>query len=131
MRSPFFRMWPLLLLLAVVDASAKDNAGPRVYSDVRHEEGGTDMVGTELELNISGNSATGVLKIYYGGCAEHVPVTGTSSGNTIQISGEGQGYGKMEITANFRHGGLDGSLRLERNHTSEKIRLKKIKKAHC
>jgi hypothetical protein len=131
MKSRFFRMWPLLLCLALVDASAKDNSGSRIYSDVRHEEGGTDMVGTELELNISGNSATGVLKIYDGGCAEHVPVAGTFSGNSVHLSGEGQGYGKMEITANFRHGGLDGSLRLERNHTSEKIRLKKIKKAHC
>jgi hypothetical protein len=131
MKSPLFRLWPLLLLLAVVDASAKDNSGPRIYSDVRYEEGGTDLVGTELELNISGNSATGVLRIYDGGCAEHVPVAGTSSGSTIHLSGEGQGYGKMEITANFRHGNLEGSLRLERNHTADKIRLKKIKKPHC
>jgi hypothetical protein len=89
------------------------------------------MAGTELELKINGTQASGVLRIYQGGCAEPVQVTGTVSGSKIDVSGEGQGFGKIEITGNLHGRGLDGLLRLDRTHSSEKIRLKIIKKAHC
>jgi hypothetical protein len=131
------RLWPLLLILAVISASAKESSGPLIYSDVRLEEGEAELVGTELELKIDGSAATGVVKIYQGGCAEHVLVTGSASGNTIHVSGEGQGFGRIEITGTLQNGHigqgphLDGWLRLERNHTSEKIHLKKIAKPHC
>src|SRR5580698_4751379 len=92
------RLWPLLLILAVISASAKESSGPLIYSDVRLEEGEAELVGTELELKIDGSAATGVVKIYQGGCAEHVLVTGSASGNTIHVSGEGQGFGRIEIT---------------------------------
>ncbi len=132
MKSSLSRVLPLLLLLTAVNASAKDNSAAHIYSDVHYEEGGTgDLIGTELELKIAGSAATGVVRIYDGRCAEAVPVSGSFSGNTIHVSGEGQGYGKFEIAANFHRGGLEGSLRLERTHSSEKIHLKKIKKAHC
>ncbi len=132
MKSSLLRVWPLLLVLAVINASAGETAGPRIYSDVRYiEEGAGDLVGTELELEIEGTQATGILRIYEGGCAEPVQVTGSLSGNTVHVSGEGQGYGKVEITGNLQHGRLDGLLRLERAHSSEKIRLKRITKPHC
>jgi len=131
MNSRLRRLWPLLCALAVIDASGKEALGPHIYSDVRIEEGAGDLVGTELELKIEGTGATGVLKIYQGGCAEHVQIAGSLTGNTIHVSGEGQGFGKIEITGNLEHGRLDGSLRLERTHTSEKIRLKRITKPHC
>jgi len=124
--------WALLLFLALTNASARENPGPRIYSDVRHVEQGTrDLLGTELELKISGTEASGVLRIYQGGCAEPVQVTGSVSASKIDVSGEGQGFGKIEITGNLHGRGLNGLLRLERTHTSEKIRLKIIKKPHC
>jgi len=120
-----------LTVLAIISASAKDHPGPHIYSDVHYVEGGIDLVGTELELKIEGAAATGVLRIYQGRCAEPVPVTGSASGETLHISGEGVGYGKIEITAKLRHGRVDGVLRLDRAHTSESIRLKRIAKPHC
>lgn len=128
-----FRFWLLLLvvMVAAIEASAKDKPGPHIYSNVHEVEGGIDLVGTELELTIAGTAATGVLRIYDGRCAEPVPVTGSASGNTIHIVGEGVGFGKVEVTAHFRHGRLDGSLKLDRAHTTEPIRLKKIAKPHC
>jgi hypothetical protein len=137
MKFSLARLWPLLLILAVIGASAKETPGPHIYSDVRLEEGDVELVGTELELKIDGAAVTGVVKIYQGGCAEHVPVTGSASGNKIHVSGEGQGFGKIEISGTVQSGHIgqsdhfDGLLRLERNHTSEKIRLKKIPKPHC
>ena len=137
MRFSLVRLWPLLLVLAAISASAKETSGLRIYSDVRIEEREGDLIGTELELKIDGTAATGVVKIYQGGCAEHVPVTGSASGNTIHVSGEGQNFGKIEITGTLQSGHIgqsdhfDGLLRLERDHTSEKIRLKKIAKPHC
>jgi hypothetical protein len=137
MRFSLVRLWPLLLVLAAISASAKETSGLRIYSDVRVEEREGDLIGTELELKIDGTAATGVVKIYQGGCAEHVPVTGSASGNTIHVSGEGQNFGKIEITGTLQSGHIgqsdhfDGLLRLERDHTSEKIRLKKIAKPHC
>jgi hypothetical protein len=137
MKSSVVRLWPLLLVLGVISASAKETSAPRIYSDVRLEEGETELVGTELELKIDGTAVTGVVKIYQGGCAEHVPVAGSASGNKIHVSGEGQGFGKIEITGTMQNGHIgqsdhfDGLMRLERNHTSEKVRLKKIPKPHC
>ena len=137
MRFSLVRLWLLLLVLAAISASAKETSGLRIYSDVRIEEREGDLIGTELELKIDGTAATGVVKIYQGGCAEHVPVTGSASGNTIHVSGEGQNFGKIEITGTLQSGHIgqsdhfDGLLRLERDHTSEKIRLKKIAKPHC
>jgi hypothetical protein len=131
MNSFLRRGWPLLLALAVIDASAKEATGPHIYSDVHLEEGSEDLVGTEVELKIDGAAATGVVKIYQGRCAEHVLITGTVSGNTVHVFGEGQGYGKIEITGNLLHNRIDGLLRLERAHSSEKIRLKRITKPHC
>jgi hypothetical protein len=121
----------LLLILVVVNASAKDKSVARVYSDVRIVEEDKDLAGTELELKIDGNAVTGVVRIYDGGCAESVPVLGSSSGDTIRVSGEGQGFGKIEITGKLEHGRFQGSLRLDRLGKSEKIRLKKISKRHC
>ena len=126
------RAWGLLLFLALTNASARENSGPQIYSDVRNvEEGTRDLHGTELELKINGTQASGVVRIYMGGCAEPVQVTGSFSGGKIDVSGEGQGYGKLQITGNLHGRGLDGLLRLDRTHSSEKIRLKIIKKAHC
>jgi hypothetical protein len=125
------RIWPLLLVLTVINASARENPGPHIYSNVQLVEGGVDFVGTELELKIEGTVATGILRIYDGRCAEPVQVTGSASGNTVHVSGEGVGYGKMEITGNLHRGRFNGSLRLDRNHSSEKISLKRIAKPHC
>lgn len=124
------RFWPLLVVLVAINVSAS-NPVRHIYSDVRYVEGGVDLVGTELELKIEGAAATGVLRIYDGRCAEPVAVTGSVSGETLHISGEGVGYGKVEITAKLRHGRVDGVLRLDRAHTSETIRLKRIAKPHC
>jgi hypothetical protein len=125
----------LLLVLAVISAPAKEKAGPQIYSDVRYiTEGGGgpgDLIGTELQLKIEGTEATGILRIYQGGCAEQVRVIGSYSGNAVHVSGEGQGYGKVEITGKLQHSRLDGSLRLERDHSTVKIRLKRTSKPHC
>lgn len=127
-----YRAWVLLLFLAVTNASAKENLGTRIYSDVRYvEEGTRNMIGTELELKINGAQASGVLRIYQGGCAEPVQVSGSFSSSKIDVFGEGQGFGKIEITGNLHGRDLDGLLRLDRTHSAEKIRLKRIKKPHC
>jgi hypothetical protein len=131
MNSRLLPVLPLLLVLAVINVSAKENPGPHIYSNVQYQEGAGDLVGTELELKIEGTAATGVLRIYDGRCAEPVQVTGSVSGTTLHVSGEGVGYGKMEITGKLQRGRFDGLLRLDRNHSSEKIRLKRITKPHC
>ena len=126
------RAWVLVLFLALTNASARENSGPHIYSNVRYvEEGTRDLLGTELELKINGTEASGVLRIYQGGCAEPVQVTGSLSGSKIDVFGEGQGFGKIEITGNLHDKRLEGLLRLERTHSSEKIRLKRITKPHC
>jgi hypothetical protein len=132
MNTFLFRLCPLLLVLAAINASAKDNSKPHIYSDVHLEEGGvSDLIGTELELKLEGSVATGVARIYQGRCAEPVKVTGSVSGTTVHVSGEGQGFGKIDITGKLEHGRLDGMLRLDRVHSKDKIRLKRISKPHC
>ena len=42
-----------------------------------------------------------------------------------------EGFGKIAITGNLHGRRLDGSLRLERAHSAEKIRLRRITEAHC
>jgi hypothetical protein len=133
MRRNFWRLrfWVLLLMIVAIDASGKDKPGPHIYSNVHEVEGGIDLVGTELELTIAGDAASGVVRIYDGRCAEPVPVAGSAAGGVVHVTGEGVGFGKVEITAHFRHGALDGSLKLDRAHTTEPIRLKRIAKPHC
>jgi len=132
MNAFLLRVCPLLLVLLAVTASAKENSKPHIYSDVRLEEQGEkDLIGTELELKMDGSTAAGVARIYQGRCAEPVKVTGSVSGNTIHVSGEGEGVGKIDITGKLEHGRFKGVLRLDRVHSSEKIRLKRISKPHC
>jgi hypothetical protein len=120
-----------IFMVAVMQAPAKEKPGPHIYSNVHEVEGGIDLVGTEIELTVAGNAASGVLRIYDGRCAEPVAVTGSASDNTIHVTGEGVGFGKVEVTARLQHGRLDGSLKLDRAHSTEPIRLKKIAKPHC
>ena len=132
MKTFLLRVCPLLLVLLAVTASAKENSKPHIYSDVHLEEQGErDLIGTELELNTEGSAATGIARIYQGRCAEPVKLTGSVSGNTIHLSGEGESVGKIDITGKLEHGRFDGVLRLDRVHSSEKIRLKRISKPHC
>ena len=125
------RLCPLLLVLSAMNALAKEKSGRQIYSDVHAVEDSGDLAGTEMELKIEGSSATGVARIYQGRCAEPMRVTGSATGNAIHVSGEGEGFGKIDITGKLQHGHFNGVLRLDRDHSSEKIRLKKISKPHC
>jgi hypothetical protein len=127
-----FRVWPLLMVLAVINGAAGENPEPRIYSNVRYiEEGAGDLVGTELELKIEGSQATGVLRIYEGGCATPRVARGSLVHGKLRLTGENEVYGKFEVSGIIHEDTLKGLLVLEKAIGPEKIRLKKIAKPHC
>jgi hypothetical protein len=124
----------LFLFAAVVTAfaCAKAQSGEhRVYSNVKYNEEGGDLLGTELDLTINDGRVDGTLKIYQGGCADPVRLSGSSPSGKLHASGQGAAFGKVEITGTLLRDSLNGSMRLEKAQSSEKIRLVKIAKPHC
>ena len=72
----------LFVFAAVVTAfaCAKAQSGEhRVYSNVKYNEEGGDLLGTELDLTINDGRVDGTLKIYQGGCADPVRLSGSSA----------------------------------------------------
>jgi hypothetical protein len=103
----------------------------RIYSNVEYNEEGGDLLGTELELTVDNGRVNGRLKIYEGGCAAPVQLTGSLSGNKLRASGQSDTYGRVEIAGALQEAAFDGFLRLEKAQAPEKMQLKKIAEPHC
>jgi hypothetical protein len=129
------RKWcrPLFVVLALLWCTVvnAERTEQRIYSNVEYNEEGGDLLGTELELTIHEGGVDGHLKIYQGGCADPIQVTGTLSGNEVHVSGQRENYGKIELAGTVRDSSFSGSLRIEKAKTTQKIRLKRIATPHC
>ncbi len=123
-----------LLFAAMLTAFASAEAQPgehRVYSNVEYNEEGGDLVGTELDLTIGDGRVDGTLRIYQGGCADPIRFAGSASQGKLQVSGQSNTFGKVDIVGTLLRDRFSGSIRLEKARRPEKIRLTKIAKPHC
>jgi hypothetical protein len=128
-------MFPMLcalasILLAVGGISAQQEEN-HVYSDVKYNKEGGDLLGVELLLTLNGSHVRGQLKIYQGGCTDPIEILGSLTGTRMDVSGRSDMYGKVELIGTLRDNAVAGVLRLEKAEKTEKVRLKKISKPHC
>jgi hypothetical protein len=103
----------------------------RIYSNVEYNQEGGDLLGVEVQLTTNGAKIKGQLKIYQGGCAAPVAVSGSLIGDRMNLSGGSEEYGKIELAGTIRDTTVEGILRMEKAGKPEKVRLKKILKPHC
>lgn len=125
--------WHRLLFVAVcacVGAKAQ-SVQHHVYSNVQYNEQGGDLLGTDLDFTRNAGEVDGVLKIYQGGCADPIHFSGSSLHKRLHISARSDAYGKIDISGTFQGNRFNGTLRLEKAGSSEKVRLKKIVQPHC
>ena len=118
------------ILVAVGGVSAQQDEG-YIYSNVEYNEEGRDLLGVELLLTLDGSHVRGQLKVYQGGCTDPIEVHGSLTGTGMDVSGKSNLYGKVELIGTLRDDAVAGVLRLEKADKTEKVRLKKISKAHC
>jgi hypothetical protein len=128
---PCLRGFVLLAVLARFAGASGPSAEHRTYSNVEYNKEGGDLLGSELELTIKEGRVDGSLKIYQGPCAEPVLVAASLSGERLCLSGRSDLYGDVDILGTVRDGRFSGTLRLEKAHSSEKVRLNRIAKPHC
>jgi hypothetical protein len=126
------RSWSRAVILATLTLTSAlpQVAQPRIYSNVEYNEEGGDLLGVELEISNNSGQIKGNLKIYEGGCAAPIAVTGSLTDSKIEVSGTGEGYGKVELTGRLVGGVITGMLRVG-DEKGEKVRLKRIQKGHC
>jgi hypothetical protein len=124
--------WVALIALTAVTATSgfAQQAQNRIYSNVEYNEEGGDLLGVELTISVNGSHVSGQLKIYQGGCADPTPVVGSLMGNKLNVSGAGNGLGKVELAGNLDADAVTGILKTA-NEKGEKIRLKRIQTPHC
>ena len=103
----------------------------RIYSNVEYNEEGGDLLGVEFRVITNGSHVTGQLKIYEGGCASPVEMSGSLTGGKLDVTGKNDTYGKIELAGDIRNEKIEGTLRLEKSEKPEKVQLKKILKPHC
>jgi|ERR1700688_3501655 len=118
------------VLLAVGGIQAQQDES-HIYSNVEYNEEGGDLLGVELSVTVSGSHVKGQLKIYEGGCAAPMEVSGSQVGTRIDLSGKSDVYGRIELLGTIRDDKVVGVLRLGKAGKPEKVRLKKISKLHC
>jgi hypothetical protein len=119
-----------LVVLVVVSMGAQQDES-RIYSNVEYNQEGGDLLGVEVQLTTNGAKIKGQLKIYQGGCAAPVAVSGSLIGDRMNLSGGSEEYGKIELAGTIRDTTFEGILRMEKAGKPEKVRLKKILKPHC
>ena len=103
----------------------------RIYSNVEYNKEGGDLLGFELLVTTDGTEIKGQLKIYEGGCAAPVDVSGSLAGTTMDLSGKSDVYGTIELVGTIRDAKVLAVLRIGKGAKPEKVRLKKILKPHC
>jgi hypothetical protein len=118
------------VFLIAVGMHAQQNES-RIYSNVEYNEEGGDLLGVELRVTTNGSHATGELKIYEGGCASPVEMSGSLTGNKLDLSGKSDMYGKIKFAGAIRDEKIEGVLSLEKSEKPEKLQLKKILNPHC
>src|ERR1700688_4574910 len=72
------------VLLAVGGIQAQQDES-HIYSNVEYNEEGGDLLGVELSVTVSGSHVKGQLKIYEGGCAAPMEVSGSQVGTRIDL----------------------------------------------
>jgi hypothetical protein len=124
--------WLFVIALVVVTAISMhaQTPQPRIYSNVEFNKEGGDLLGMELQLSAKGDHLDGQLKIYQGGCAAPIAVTGLLTGNKLHLSGRSDEYGNIDLMGQFQGDVITGTIRIG-NGYSEKLRLKRILKPHC
>jgi hypothetical protein len=120
----------IFVLIESAGTWAQQSEG-RIYSNLEYNEEGGDLLGVELQITSDAGQVKGQLKIYEGGCAAPMAVSGWLTGSRIQLSGKSDGYGKIELVGTIRDDAFSGVLRLEKGEKPEKVRLKRISKPHC
>ena len=106
MRSSVTRKALLLLVLVPVLAVAQ---ATQTYSDVTEVEESGDVVGTELTLEVVGETVTGTLRHYEGTEQEPIAVTGRLVRNSLTLDGS-YSEGKVQITARLHNDRIIGKL---------------------
>jgi hypothetical protein len=119
-----------VVFLVLVSMGAQQDQS-RIYSNVEYNEEGGDLLGVEVQLTTNGAQIRGQLKIYQGGCAAPVDVSGSLIGGKVDLSGKSEEYGKIELAGMIRDATIQGILHMEKAAKPEKVRLKKILKPHC
>jgi len=120
----------LILLTVAITAPEAQKSGTQIYSNVEYNQEGGDLLGFELKLTTDSSQAKGELKIYEGGCAAPIPLSGSVSGTKLVLAGASEGYGKVDLFGFVRNGALEATIRLEKGE-GEKVHLKTISKPHC
>ncbi len=120
----------VLVVQAFTQPSAKSQT--HIYSNVEYikEEAG-DLVGYEIEFNVSGSQVTGVMRIYEGGCGEPVPLRGKLTAGKLSLRGQSRTYGSIDISGAVRSSGIKATIRMEKATQAETVKLKPIPKPHC
>jgi len=109
----------LLILLVPVLAAAR---APQTYSDVREVEESGDIVGTELTLEIAGETVQGTLRHYEGAEAEPIAVAGRLVGATLTLAGS-YSEGKVQITARLEKQRISGKLSYQLDGQTNDVEL--------
>lgn len=121
----------LFCALVEIPIASSQRGQHRIYSNVQYNQEGGDLLGTELELIVIGARVEGTLKIYQGRCPGPIQIVGSLSGGKVEVSGQNDVYGKVEITGTVHGNRLRGLLHLEKGQRPEKIQLKEITNPHC
>jgi hypothetical protein len=103
----------------------------RIYSNVEYNEEGGDLLGYEIEFQVSGSQVTGVMRIYEGGCGEPVPLTGKLTAGSLSLSGQSRTYGVVNISGIVGGSSIKATIRMEKATQAETVKLKPIAKPHC
>jgi hypothetical protein len=127
-RAPLYAI--ALVFLVVVSMGAQQDES-RIYSNVEYNQEGGDLLGVEVQLTTNGAKIKGQLKIYQGGCAAPVAVSGSLIEGKMDLSDRSEEYGKVELAGTIRDTTVDGVLHREKAEKPEKVRLKKILEPHC
>ena len=123
-----------LLLCAVFVVQGFTQAAPKpkthIYSNVEYNKEGGDLLGYEIELDVSGSQVAGVMRIYEGGCGETVPLTGTLTTEKLTLHGQSRTYGSVHISG-IVGSNIKATIRMEKATQAETVKLKPIAKPHC
>lgn len=124
-----------LLLFAIAAVRGLTQAAPTekayIYSNVEYNEEGGDLLGYEIEFQLSGSQVSGVMRLYEGGCGEPISLTGKLTAGRLNLHGQSRTYGRVDISGIVGNGSIIATIRMEKATKAETVKLKSIAKPHC